>query len=334
MADMKNLEGLAKAVKDGGASFFVSAVRDGIPAIAEHLPGETVMPAFGNTKAPLKTFMFPGCETLYSYDNGGTVEISPSGPPSVVFGVRPCDAHSLLCLDRVFLDGKFTDPYYKRRRDNATIISVACSDPRSTCFCTSVDGGPSDNKGSDVLALEIEGGLLFRSCTAKGERLMEGLSGLLCEPDEAILRAGEGRISGLEKKVPRLDLTDLGEKLDARFHSALWREISETCLGCGVCTYLCPTCHCFALHDEGFLGKGKRIRVHDSCMYPSFIAEASGHNPRKGKADRMRQRIMHKFRYAVENYGHTFCVGCGRCISDCPANVDVRETIAGVRACG
>jgi predicted aldo/keto reductase-like oxidoreductase len=67
-------------------------------------------------------------------------------------------------------------------------------------------------------------------------------------------------------------------------------------------------------------------------MFPSFVREASGHNPRGRKGERMRQRIMHKFSYAPENFNAVFCVGCGRCVANCPSNIDVRETIAMVNA--
>ena len=65
-------------------------------------------------------------------------------------------------------------------------------------------------------------------------------------------------------------------------------------------------------------------------MFPSFTLEASGHNPRTCIGERMRQRIMHKFNYTVNNFGEIFCVGCGRCIGGCPVNMDIRETVAEV----
>ena len=68
----------------------------------------------------------------------------------------------------------------------------------------------------------------------------------------------------------------------------------------------------------------------DSCIFPAFTAEASGHNPRSSGGQRMRQRVMHKLRYAFESFEEIFCVGCGRCVCSCPVNVDIRETIAEV----
>ena len=332
MADRKHLKKLAGAVDAMNASLLVPTLQDGVFTLGEPVADGVLPKSFGNTKLPLKVLLSPRSETLSTYDTAGMTAAALSEKRFVVFGTRPCDAHSLLHLDKVFLDQKFPDPYYARRRDNTTIISLACTHPGATCFCTSVDGGPSDTKGSDVVAHELGDGLLFQSCTEKGERFLAELSGLLSEPDHAIIAARDKQVEAAETAMRRVDLTDIGAKLDACFASGLWQEVSASCLGCGVCTYLCPTCHCFAIHDDGFMGSGKRVRVQDSCMYPSFTAEASGHNPRARKAERVQQRIMHKFRYAVENFGQTFCVGCGRCIAECPVNIDVRETIAGVRA--
>ncbi len=41
----------------------------------------------------------------------------------------------------------------------------------------------------------------------------------------------------------------------------------------------------------------------------------------------MRQRILHKFLYTLDNVGETFCVGCGRCVRNCPVNLDIREQL-------
>ena len=77
---------------------------------------------------------------------------------------------------------------------------------------------------------------------------------------------------------------------------------------------------------------GVRVRVHDTCMFESFVREASGHNPRTKTGLRMKQRVMHKFSYTPENFNEIFCVGCGRCVNNCPSGIDIRETILKVTA--
>ena len=73
---------------------------------------------------------------------------------------------------------------------------------------------------------------------------------------------------------------------------------------------------------------GVRLRSWDTCMSSLFTLEASGHNPRMGKADRLRNRVGHKFSYYPELHGGRFsCVGCGRCIKSCPSMVDIRQIV-------
>ena len=293
-------------------------------------PDDQVALDYFNFTLPPKHLLLPRSEVICTYQGGEMTEAPVVDEKAVIFGVRPCDALSFHRLEKVFLDEKFADPYFRRRRDNSIVISLACSDPLETCFCTSVGGSPAGGEGADILAFDVGDRLLFEAVTARGEDFMKAQADIFEEPNDQDLKAREAQASGAEKKVSAVDVSGVTEKLQAQFDSPIWDTIAETCLGCGVCTYACPTCHCFGLYDEKADVKGGRIRVQDSCMFPSFTLEASGHNPRTSNGQRMRQRIMHKFRYTVENFGDIFCVGCGRCILHCPVNVDVRETIAEV----
>lgn len=157
---------------------------------------------------------------------------------------------------------------------------------------------------------------------------MDSVSSLLKKPKESALEARQKYEAAVKQKVPALNLNGLKEKLRNGFDSPLWGTIAERCLGCGVCTYLCPTCHCFDISDKIKGERGRRMRSWDSCQYALFTMHASGHNPRPSKRERMRQRIMHKFLYAQDNFKETFCVGCGRCVRSCPVNLDIRENVA------
>ena len=75
---------------------------------------------------------------------------------------------------------------------------------------------------------------------------------------------------------------------------------------------------------------GVRIRNWDSCMFPLFTKETSGHNPRSSQKERWRQRVMHKFRYYVDNFDAIACVGCGRCVMACPVNLDIRKIVTDI----
>jgi ferredoxin len=62
-------------------------------------------------------------------------------------------------------------------------------------------------------------------------------------------------------------------------------------------------------------------------MFSDYSRMAGGHNPRPTKKERLRNRYLHKLAYFDERYGKTLCVGCGRCISKCPASLDITEVI-------
>jgi len=99
------------------------------------------------------------------------------------------------------------------------------------------------------------------------------------------------------------------------------------CLGCGICTFLCPTCHCFDIQDETLESNGARVRIWDSCMFREYSLQASGYNPRPEQTSRVRNRVFHKFSYFPKNHQEFGCVGCGRCISECPVNIDIVEIV-------
>lgn len=302
---------------------------DGV-ALAALEPQDEVARDYANFRLPPKRFFFPPGETIGTYDKGTISATLPADGDVVLFGIRPCDARSLLYLDRVFLEDGCVDPYYQARRERATIVSLACRQSGRTCFCLSLGGSPSDPAGSDVLAHDLGGAVLFEAVTEKGDALLKKHARLLKAPTDQQRAAKDAAAAAAAKAQTPVPATAVAGKLAAKFASPIWDELAMSCLGCGTCAYLCPTCHCFDLHDEPARGGGKRVRAYDTCMLCAFAREASGHNPRGAHGPRMRQRILHKFQYTVENFDRVFCVGCGRCVVNCPSNVDIRETLAEV----
>jgi ferredoxin len=41
--------------------------------------------------------------------------------------------------------------------------------------------------------------------------------------------------------------------------------------------------------------------------------------------------MMHKLAYWIDQFGVAGCVGCGRCITWCPAGIDITEEAAAIR---
>lgn len=306
---------------------FAPLEQGGNVSFSEVVKADEVRLQNGNSKLPPKTLFFPQNEKLLRLEKGDWTEESNGDEKRVVFGLRPCDCKSLNLLDKVFSGTEFEDPYYLGRRKNTLIIALACNNPQLTCFCTSLNGGPSSEEGGDIILFDLQDGYILKPLNDRGEELVKEFSQLLTEAKKSDLQEVEKlKKSALERINSRLKLEKLDEKLSSNFDHSLWNEIYEKCLGCAVCTYLCPTCHCFDITDESW----GRIRSWDSCQFPLFTLHASGHNPRLSARERLRQRIMHKFSYCPQNSGETFCVGCGRCVNWCPVNLDIRSVISQV----
>lgn len=284
------------------------------------------------TKKPVKEILFPQSEELYNYSvdaEGLKVNNKLDDTKTVAFGIRPCDARSMMLLDNVFHNDQYQDVYYLTKRNNTIIVSLGCNEPESTCFCTSVAGGPFNTDGSDVVLTDIGEVYVAEAVTDQGKEFLSkmGLEAADAEAKEAVEKAKAAAVVASE-----VDITGIKEKLDDMFSSAYWDKLHEKCLGCAACTYLCPTCHCFDIADEAKDCSGCRVRNWDSCMFPLFTLHGSGHNPRNSGKERWRQRLMHKFNYFVDRYNATACVGCGRCIKNCPVNLDIRQVLAEVKA--
>lgn len=255
-----------------------------------------------------------------------TTPVNPA--PTVVFGMLGCDAGSVTTFDPIYNGDKFKDVYYLKKREATVLIVRACNDVLSTCFCTWVGGDPANTLDGDVLATEIDGGWLLRPITERAEKVMG--SKLLKDADLGMDDAATELHAAARKALgDALDLNGIDKALFALFaDEAFWRAESAACLACGVCTYLCPTCHCFSITDEVAGRSGVRLRSWDTCMASLYTLEASGHNPRTQKAARLKNRVGHKFAYFIRNNdGRISCCGCGRCIKSCPSSVDIRKIV-------
>ncbi len=288
----------------------------------------------GNPKNSPKGALFPQTERLFAYrhgDDGPQIEAaSTEEEERVLFGVHPCDARALLLLDRVF-GGITEDPYYAEKRRTALVVSLACTHPDPSCFCLAIGGGPCSQEGSDLTLVDLGDRYLVGAPSEKGKALLADR--LFEDADEESLGKGEKIKKEAESFMNPAALwkgvaaEGLDKRLEAFFNDPLWNDLTESCLSCGICTYLCPTCHCFDMYDEGGAASGERIRIWDSCQFPLFTRQASGFNPRPSAKERFRQRIMHKFSYLPGNVNMNGCVGCGRCVTECPVNLDIREVL-------
>ncbi|MDO9577339.1 MAG: 4Fe-4S dicluster domain-containing protein [Candidatus Cloacimonadales bacterium] len=287
-----------------------------------------------NTDRSPKEVFFPQSEVLFEYGKDGLKTPERKEKPIAVWGLRHCDTSSLTMLNKVFSDAHqmpdkdmFKDPYWKEKYDNSLIFNQACNTPLSTCFCHWFGRGPFDKTSSDIFVVDVDDVFLLEGISEKGKAFLAKY-----EKAEQATKEDEAKITELKRKAEsflaeKTDISELFEKIGKLWDEPIWEEISGKCVNCGACTFVCSTCHCFDVSDEGKKGKGKRIRLWDSCMFQLFTKEASGHNPRGISTQRVRQRFMHKYNYFMDNYGVHLCTGCGRCVQVCPVNLDVRELI-------
>lgn len=294
-----------------------------------HSGEEAVLLDFHNSKRLPKEAFFPRSETLFEFSEGEITAVPIPEEERVVFGIRPCDAKSLVLLDTVFDAPDCQDPYYLGPRERTILIGLGCDRPQSTCFCTAVGGGPFASDGLDVLLVDLADRYLVESVTERGDALLSG-SLRFREVSQADIDLKAEVVNRAAQAVSGPDLAGVKERLDVMYDDPFWDELHQKCLGCGVCTYLCPTCHCFDIVDEATGSRGRRVRNWDTCQFSLFTLHTSGHNPRTSGKERMRQRVMHKFSYFVATSGEVGCVGCARCVRECPVNMDIRAVIEAI----
>ena len=285
-----------------------------------------------------KDFFFPKTEHMVSYKLDGksvTVEDPRKDVEDfVIFGVRACDAKGFECIDNVYLNMNPVDSYYKNRREHGTVITLACNDPAKTCFCSTYGIDASLSKASgDVSCWLADGKYFFEANTDKGKAFLENAKSVLAEGDAAAVDSAKSDIKAKVEKLPfaHLDLSKFqGKDMLKIFNSKIWAQVSEPCVGCGTCTYVCPTCMCFDVRDFDTGNGIKQVRCWDSCMYNDFTQMAA-ENPRHTQKERSRQRFMHKLMYyPMAHEGLFSCVGCGRCLESCPVNMNVVKVIKAV----
>lgn len=290
------------------------------------------------TTRSAKDFFFPKTEHLVSYEMSGK-EVKVVDPRKdvedfVIFGVRACDARGFTAIDNVYLNMNPVDSYYKNRREHGTVIVLACNEPAKTCFCSTfgIDASLAKPAG-DVSCWLADGKYYFEANTDKGKAFVENAKSALEDADTSAVDKCKKDISAKVEALPfaHLDLSKFqGKDMLKIFNSKIWDKVSEPCVGCGTCTYVCPTCMCFDVRDFATSNGVRQVRCWDSCMYNDFTQMAA-ENPRHTQKERSRQRFMHKLMYyPMAHDGMFSCVGCGRCVENCPVNMNIVKVIKAV----
>jgi ferredoxin len=194
--------------------------------------------------------------------------------------------------------------------------------------------GPRARAGFDLALTELAGPhrFLVEVATAEGERRLAALApgAALPEDDRA---AAEAHARAAATMGRRLDTGGIKELLYRNQEHPRWDEVAGRCLSCTNCTLVCPTCFCSTVEDGSDLSGEEAVRTRrwDSC----FTLDHSylhGGSVRASVRSRYRQWLTHKLASWIDQFGTSGCVGCGRCITWCPAAIDITEEVAALRA--
>ena len=333
---------------EGGLRRWLDSLRGSRRIIAPRRDGDVVLlKAIGDASeitfdytitrnSPKETF-FPQSEDVVTFQiEGRAVTVAPpasQAEETLLFGIRACDARALAVTDAVFnkLGGQ-RDGFYAQRRENTVVAVLWCSSMRPWCRCGSF-GSPLEGAKAhgDILVTPLDEAFTLDALTEKG--------GAILSPGEPFSPASEEQVAERDEAHRRIEeqaqshpaMTPLEQELKELWDTPLWQEMGRRCLGCGICTYLCPACTCFDILDECPGSVGRRYKCWDSCQFSLFTVHSSGHNPRPDQASRVRQRILHKFKFGPQLVGEMGCVGCGRCLELCPMAIRYTDVIEGLR---
>ncbi len=304
--------------------------RDGGPAAWKDIKdGEEIDIGSNQMLMAAKEHLLPAHETLFCYDTkkGEEKLEQPNldSSPTLMIGLRLCDVRAISVLDAVFLDqGIFRDPYYIARREKLALMATVCDDPRWSCFCTSVGDLNEWSTAVDALITDLGDNVYISPRTETGDQLVQGA--YFHDPSDEE-KQKKDRVWEDLLALPKKPFAGKDIAAAAEWDNPVWAEMALRCIGCGACAYQCPSCSCFDIQDETVGSVIERYRCRDTCQFSDFTMMGHGHNPRPEKNMRTRQRVLHKFKYQMEQFNIYGCTGCGRCIESCPVNIDIREVL-------
>jgi sulfhydrogenase subunit beta (sulfur reductase) len=250
----------------------------------------------------------------------------------LIVGVKGCDLKALLLLDDAMKNGDVVDPAYVKWRNNSIIVSTDCGDIAETCHCTLVDGKPWSETGFDLNLAKVDDSYWVTVGSAQGEELLQAISSQVkVSPDtEEIKRKAQEKRAMIVERLQKQNAAYDRAALYPQYRScdeAVWKEESDSCIGCGACTNICPTCYCLILNDESKNGHFAKERSYDSCQWNGYARVAGGGTPRPKMDKRFRNRYLCKFDYMKHNFGRIGCTGCGRCTEACAGKIDFRKVV-------
>ncbi|HWR52834.1 MAG TPA: 4Fe-4S dicluster domain-containing protein [Bryobacteraceae bacterium] len=303
--------------------------------------GDGLLFGYGVAAQSWKRFLHPPEMRLFQIERDGRdLRFEDNGEPApryAFLGVRPCEIAAIKVLDRVLSEDRFADPVYQSRRQSAFVAAVNCTHSAPTCFCASLGTGPGAQQGFDLLLTELASPdhhvFIAEAGTPAGAEILRELD---CpEATEALRREADAAVARAASQRRRIDTAGIRDLLYDSFEHPRWDEVAGRCLTCANCTMVCPTCFCTAVEDTSEVtgARAERWRKWDSCFTQSF-SYIHGGSVRMSAKSRYRQWMTHKFAAWIDQFGTSGCVGCGRCITWCPAGIDITAEVCAIREGG
>jgi ferredoxin len=356
--DLPDLDRLFQALRERGHVVVGPTVRDGA-IVLDELERASDLPvgwrdeqepgryrllkgagprAFACTLGPQswKKYLHPARLALQRTGPDGEGVAGGPPPPRYAFvGIRPCELAAIAKLDRVMTGSGVTDAPYAARREGVFLVAVNCTRPGGTCFCASTGTGPRATAGFDIVLTEVVRDdthvLVAEPGSPRGQEVLTALPARPAARED--VRVAEETVAEAASHMGRtLETTGLPERLRTVYEHPRWEEVARRCLSCANCTLVCPTCFCWTAEDAtDLVGASARTRRWDSCFGLEF-SFIHGGSVRTSGAARYRHWLLHKLCTWHDQFGASGCVGCGRCITWCPAGIDITEEARAVAA--
>lgn len=230
-----------------------------------------------------------------------------------LIGLNNCDVWS---FHRLWDQFKKTNILVNK--EDVLIIGMECK-PDQNCFCGMV--GANEYAPFDLFIQEAKNEIEVFSGSTKGTNILKTI-GLKQKDNNLVLRKIGQDKNKYDQKLISSVIDKKAKNLD------LWQSISNNCFGCGACSAVCPLCFCFRQTFENTtFGKSVHNLKWDSCFAKCFSEIQNRHDFRPTNTDRFYNWYHHKFVRSYFQNKYPLCTGCGRCITACPANLNVKNII-------